>query len=163
MEILFILSSPEDMLTYLRERGREKERGWYINEREKHRLVASRRQVRNIDQLPPILSPSGDWTLSLCMCSDWKLNLWPSGLWDNAPTNWATLARAGYRNSYALLERMHLATKFMPIGWCYNSRNSSEPIPKKLFMNVIMRHARRYPLQCYFVEVGNWKQSEYCR
>ena len=36
----------------------------------------------------------GDWNLNLGICYDWESNLQPFGLWNDAPTNWATLARA---------------------------------------------------------------------
>ena len=41
-----------------------------------------------------IHSLTGDQIQILGMCPDWESNLWPSGLQDHAPTNWATLARA---------------------------------------------------------------------
>ena len=38
--------------------------------------------------------PDWDWTHNRGMFSDWELNLWPFSLEDDAPTNWATVARA---------------------------------------------------------------------
>ena len=40
-----------------------------------------------------ICGPTGDRTCNLDMCSDWVLNPPPRGLWNNAPTNWATSSR----------------------------------------------------------------------
>ena len=37
-----------------------------------------------------------DQTRNLGMCPDGDLNLQPLGTWDNAPINWATVARAWY-------------------------------------------------------------------
>ena len=30
---------------------------------------------RNINQLPPVCAPTGDWTYNLGMCPDWESNL----------------------------------------------------------------------------------------
>ena len=49
---------------------------------------------RNIDQLPLVCALTWDWAHNLGICLDQELNSWPSGLQDNVPTNWATLARA---------------------------------------------------------------------
>ena len=37
--------------------------------------------------------PTGDITCNLDICPDLESNLWPFGLWDNAPTHWARLAK----------------------------------------------------------------------
>ena len=72
---------------------------------------------RNSDQLPLALTLTGAWTRNLGMCPDWGSNPQPFGLQDNAPTNWATLARAGkisFATPFALL--------ILPIwGICYVS------------------------------------------
>ena len=46
-------------------------------EREKHQLVAS-------------CMCSEDWACNLGTLPDWELNLQPFGVWDGAPTDWAT-------------------------------------------------------------------------
>ena len=77
--ISFSLSSLEDFFpTAFRERGREREK-----ERERETLIGCLL----------VCALTGDWTLNLGMCPDWESNLWPFGLQDKAPTNWATLAR----------------------------------------------------------------------
>ena len=58
-------------------------------------------KVRNINQLPPICAPTGDQTCNRGGCPDWNLNPWRFDLWDNAPTNWATLART--KGQYLLI------------------------------------------------------------
>ena len=40
-----------------------------------------------------IRTPTGGWTSKLGMCPDRDLNPQPFGQWDDAPTNWATLAK----------------------------------------------------------------------
>ena len=75
--IFYFSASPEDMFTDFREEGgRKRERERNINVREKHWSV------------------TWDQTHNLGMCPDQKLNPWPFSLWNNTPTNWATLARA---------------------------------------------------------------------
>ena len=54
-----------------RERGRER---WGV-ERENT-------DVRNIDHLPPVCTPTGDPTRNLGMCPDWELNSWLFGAQD---------------------------------------------------------------------------------
>ena len=49
---------------------------------------------RNINQLSLALTLTGDQIWNLGMHPDQESNLWPFGLWDDALTNWATLARA---------------------------------------------------------------------
>ena len=44
---------------------------------------------KNIHQLPPTCTPTGDRTYDLGMCPDRESNLPPFGVWDDAPTNWA--------------------------------------------------------------------------
>ena len=80
---LFVFILTQGHAIDFRERGREEKRG-----RE------TQMQERNIDQLPLLQTLSRDWTHNPGMCPDWEWNLWPSGLWDNIPTNWAALARA---------------------------------------------------------------------
>ena len=81
--ITSFLSSPKDMLINFREReGKKRERGrepWMWE--------------RVIDQLPPCTVPDWGQTHNLDMCHDQKLNPWPFGPGDDAPTVWATLAR----------------------------------------------------------------------
>ena len=45
---------------------------------------------RNINQLPPICARTWDGTHNLGMRPDQESNLQPFGVWDHAPTNWAT-------------------------------------------------------------------------
>ena len=59
---------------------RERER-----EREKHQCE------RNIDQFSPLCGWTGDQAQNLGVCPDQEFNLPSFGLWDNTPTNWATL------------------------------------------------------------------------
>ena len=49
---------------------------------------------RNIDWLPVACALAGDQTYNPGMCPDQELNLQSFILWDDAPSNWATLARA---------------------------------------------------------------------
>ena len=77
------------LLTLERQEGREKERNI---------------DVRNIDWLPPICSPPGNSTHDIGMCLDQELNLKPFGVWDHAPTNWATMAGASISFFYFLQE-----------------------------------------------------------
>ena len=55
---------------------------------------------KNIDMtekhqlLPPICALTGDQRCNLRMCSEQESNPQHCGVWDDAPTNWATLARA---------------------------------------------------------------------
>ena len=60
---------------------------------QRERGVGGERE-RNINWLPPICALTGDWTCNLDMCPDRELNPQPFGVWDDAPTSWATLARA---------------------------------------------------------------------
>ena len=73
--IFFFLSSPKDMFTDFRERGRERETLMW---------------ERNISQLPPIHTPTRNGTRNLGMCPDQEWNPQPFGIWDNAQTSWAT-------------------------------------------------------------------------
>ena len=94
--LFFFKSLPKGMLLILqREEGRERER------------------ERNIDLLPLVYTPTRDWTHSLGMCPDQESNPWPSGLWDNTPTNWITLTRA----RLALFFFLNVFLIFSP-GWC---------------------------------------------
>ena len=63
-----------------RKGGRERER-----EREKATWIWKRNHG-----WPVILAPTGDWTHNLGMYLDQEWNLQPFGIWDDAPTNWAT-------------------------------------------------------------------------
>ena len=81
---------------------RKKRRGW------------ERERERSKHWLPPIHSLMGCRTCDLGMCPDWDLNPSFFGLWDKAPTNWATLARAVHpfqkalRGSRLCVRRMNL-------------------------------------------------------
>ena len=61
-----------------------------FREREGEREKETSMWKRNIDQLPPICTPTGDWTCNPGMCPDWELNLQPFGVPDNALNYWAT-------------------------------------------------------------------------
>lgn len=50
---------------------------------------------RNINWLLPYTPQSGDKTCNTGMCPDWGLTSHPFGVLENAPTNRATLAKAG--------------------------------------------------------------------
>ena len=69
------------MCTDFREKGRETEREASMWE-------------RNIDRLSPLLTLTKDRTWNLDMCPDGESNLRPPCAQDDAPTNWATPARA---------------------------------------------------------------------
>ena len=77
----WFLSSPEDMLIDFRERGREGggEREKCQCEREHWSVVSHQTKV---------------WTHNPGMYPDQESNLQPISLWADAPTNWATVARA---------------------------------------------------------------------
>ena len=64
---------------FLNLRGRERERG----------------RETDIDPSLLIHAPTKDRTCDLRLCPNGALNLWPLGLWDDTPVNWATPARAG--------------------------------------------------------------------
>ena len=49
-----------------------------------------KRERENINQLPPICTPTGDRNGNLFKCPDQGSNPQPFSTWDNAPTNWAT-------------------------------------------------------------------------
>ena len=68
----FFKSLPEDMFFDFRERGRK------VKEREKE---------RNLDQLPPQRTLTGDQTCNLGVCPDWESNPKPFGVQDDAPSN----------------------------------------------------------------------------
>ena len=76
---MFVLCSSKDMFIDFRWRRRERE--W-----EREILMLE----RNIDLLPPICSPTWDWTYDLGMCPDQGLNPQPFGEQYKAPTNWST-------------------------------------------------------------------------
>ena len=78
----FFGSSPEDMPTDFRERGREGKE--------------TSMGERNIRGLPLSHAPTRGQTCNLGMCPEWESNPWPFGLWEDAPTNWAILARAKF-------------------------------------------------------------------
>ena len=44
---------------------------------------------RNVNQVPPICTLTGDGTHNLGMCPDWELNPQPFGVQDDATSNWA--------------------------------------------------------------------------
>ena len=46
------------------------------------------------NRLPLKGSLTGDWTCKLGLYTDWELNLWPFGLQESAPINWAIWVRA---------------------------------------------------------------------
>ena len=46
-----------------------------------------RQEERNISQLPPTHTPTREKTLNPGMCPDQKLNPWPFGAQQDAPTN----------------------------------------------------------------------------
>ena len=73
---------------------REKERG-QEGGRERHQYINTSMWERNIGCLL-VCSPTRDWTLNLVMCPDWELNLWTFALQEDAPTTWATPARADF-------------------------------------------------------------------
>ena len=54
---------------------------------------------RNIDQLPPIRTPTGDQTHNLGMCPDQESNPQAFGVQDSAPMHWATQPGPSRRNS----------------------------------------------------------------
>ena len=54
----------------------------------------ARERERNIVWLPPIADPTGDRTHNPGTCPDQESNPQPSAARDDAPSNWATLARA---------------------------------------------------------------------
>ena len=58
----------------------------YLRERERETSMWE----RNIVWLPPVPTPTGDRTCNLGLCTDLKLNPQHVGVWDDAPTNWAT-------------------------------------------------------------------------
>ena len=45
---------------------------------------------RNINWLPPVYTLTRDRTHNLGVCPDQELNPQPFGVWEDAPTNWAT-------------------------------------------------------------------------
>ena len=90
LHIIF-LSSLEDMVIDFRERGREEER----------------QRERNIHPLPLICAPTWGWTCNPGMCPDWESNPQPSGLWEDAPTNWTIPAGQGL--SFTFLKHTVLA------------------------------------------------------
>ena len=53
-------------------------------------LISERERERGKHQFSPACSPTRDLTCNLGMCPDQESNLQPFGIWDNAPTNWAT-------------------------------------------------------------------------
>ena len=67
------------LLLFFRERGRE-------GEEEGERNINVREKLACALTVNQTLNPG--------VCPDWESNPWPFGLQDNAPTNWATLARA---------------------------------------------------------------------
>ena len=81
------------MPTDFRERGRE---GKETSMRE-----------RNIRGLPLSHAPTRGQTCNLGMCPEWESNSWPFGLWEDAPTNWAILARAKF-NIFKNSKKIHL-------------------------------------------------------
>ena len=72
----------------MREEGGERERE-KRRKRERERDII----VRNINWFLPIRSPTRDQTCNLGMCPDWESNPQTFGVWDDAPTNWATWPR----------------------------------------------------------------------
>ena len=102
LKFIYILkkSSPEDIfpLIWERERGRRGEREEagererVGGEREKHQCE------RNIDWLPPICAPTGDWTCNWGMSPDQELDQQPFSAQNDAPTNWAM--RPGLESIY---------------------------------------------------------------
>ena len=69
-----------------------------IWERERETLMWE----RNINQFPPMCTPTGYWTHNLGMCPEWDSNLQPFGVQDNVPINWAT--QPGINNFYKIKE-----------------------------------------------------------
>ena len=83
---------------------------WFQRERKEER-------ERNIDCLPPLCTPTRNRTQGTC--PDWGSNPPPFGVWDNAPTNWAT--RPGlqafldaYNNTSGTIGQDALSG-----SWCY--------------------------------------------
>ena len=70
-----------------------------ILQREKGRERETLMWGKNIDQLLPI----HDWTYNLGVCPDGESNPQHFGVWDSAPTKWATLTKAGVVFLVALL------------------------------------------------------------
>ena len=92
----FLNSHPE------REREREREQ-----EREREWVSSS------IGCLP-VLTLTRDWTHTLGMCPDQGYALWPFGLGDDTPTNWATLTRAQSHFWYFQHCIMQLLSSYRP-------------------------------------------------
>ena len=95
---MFFLSSPKDIFCSL------------LLEREEGRQRKTSMWERSFDSLLPIRAWTSSWTRNLAMCPDWELNPQPFGVWVDAPTNWATLTRAYYINSFDL-------TSFLKMSW----------------------------------------------
>ena len=71
---------------------------FFIAFRERRRGEERERELsmweRNVDQLLLVSSRTGDRTHNWGVCPYWKSIPQSFGVWDDAPTNWATLARA---------------------------------------------------------------------
>ena len=111
---IYLLNPHLKICLLLLERGR-KERG------------RERETERNINQLPLVRTPIEDHTSHLRMCPDWESNPQCLGVWDNAPTNWAT--QPGPLQYY--LEDQQIA---------YNLNATSESVNEHIVVCIIEHH-----------------------
>ena len=116
----FFKSSPEDM---------------FIDFREKRSDSETLLWERNISSLPPVLGPTGDHTLG--MCPGWESHPQPFGVWNNAPTNWATWPGPDARlfnMTYITLWDCYFLTLFpatycLPLGSCNTKKHLISSLP----------------------------------
>ena len=101
----------------------EREKNMYV--RETHQAVASSH-----------MRPDQAQTHNLSMCPDQESNPWPFGLWDDAPTNWATLARA----IFLFLKRSVSNSIFI--------RNLCNCMKQKLHQNSYIRFLKKIGNKC---------------
>ena len=107
-----------------REEVRQREGERNISVREKHWSIAS------------LSAPTRDWTHNLGMCPD-RREPGTFQLWDNDPTNWATLARAGFWirkliHSWFIICKFHICELASSLKFINDTKNNialSWPFP----------------------------------
>ena len=87
---------------------------WFSDWEERRERERNQWERENIDQLPPICAPTRDETCNLVMCPNWRFNIRPLGVRDDAPTNWAT--QPGLQR--VLKHTLHLCDTFCRCTTC---------------------------------------------